>query len=142
MKKSLIILVIFLFLSGCQNKNDDMLEKRAQEIIRLAEADGFKDMKIISMNDKTVVISQKDMCDITATFKDKKLVGISTKKNGSSTEEYSCVMRTLIRDSDFLGTDEEKNKEFLNMFRDKNNFEFNGLSIEKDDYSMKITRIN
>jgi len=50
------------------------------------------------------------------------------------------VFRTIFKDKDLLGDDEEKYQQFLEMFREGKDFEFDGLKITNNFFDMTIER--
>ena len=139
--KKFMILALFVFMVGCSSGEQDTLDidARANDIIELVATDGVTDLKVVSTKEGKAVI-ENDYCQINLFFEDNKLVSVYSLSKKDKDDLYSCVFRTIFKDKDLLGDDEEKYQQFLEMFREGKDFEFDGLKITNNFFDMTIER--
>ncbi|MEG0283266.1 MAG: hypothetical protein RR543_04020 [Erysipelotrichales bacterium] len=141
--KASILLVVFFISVGCANKKDE--DKAVDNLIK----ENIEYLKIDSSNIKeesrskdNFVLVIDDQCKIEYGLKDKKVVSISARPaqevKADTDLEYSCVVRSPIKN--FIKNDEEY-IDYLNNLREQISFQFKDLSIERDDYKIKIEQV-
>ena len=141
MKKVLALLVVGLLL-GCQSQSQKIdPEKRAMELLKLVQDEGFNQMKTTKTSTDEIVISD-GKCEVVATFKDNSLIKItSTKINSTNEEPYSCVIKTLVRDQDLLGDNKDKFNDFMELFRTEKSFTFDKFKVNNDYVNFSIETV-
>jgi hypothetical protein len=135
--------IIVIFLVGCTSEisdNTQLVNNKAIEIINLLKVDNIKDMEVTSAQNNEAII-ENQFCTITIHFQDDKIVHLTSMRKDENSSEYSCVFRTLARDSDIIGENEQVFETFMAQFRTGETFEMNGFKFEnKEGLDFTITK--
>lgn len=155
MKRFIMLLLMSFLIIGCQNNDDKEkpidenskvesalveTKDKKEEILNLLESDGIKDMQVVK-DTKENLVFENNSCQISITLENDKTTKI-TSKSRFNDDEYSCIFRTLIKDKDLLGRDKKDFEEYMELFRDKEEFNIKGISVKRSNDNIEFIKEN